>query len=85
MDISRHPDLSTGVACVQRDEDFLILPQFFCPADSLRARADRDGVPHPAWAEQGHIIPTPGNVIDYRASSDDEYPERAMTMRCSCS
>jgi len=55
------------VACVRKDDDFLILPYFFCPGDNLRARGDRDGVPYVAWAEQGFLNPTPGNVIDYRA------------------
>ncbi|MCK0198981.1 terminase large subunit [Ancylobacter sp. 6x-1] len=38
-----------------------------CPADNLRVRGDRDGVPYPQWAEEGHLIATPGNVVDYRA------------------
>jgi phage terminase large subunit-like protein len=67
VDMSATTDLTAVLACVPYGDDFLILPYFFCPADNLRLRADRDGVPYPAWAEQGHITPTPGNVIDYRA------------------
>lgn len=67
VDMSTTTDLTAVVACVRMDEDFILLPFFFCPADNLRARADRDGVPYPAWAEQGFIAPTPGNVIDYSA------------------
>ncbi|MGE0853650.1 MAG: terminase large subunit [Hyphomicrobiaceae bacterium] len=67
VDMSTTTDLTAVVACVRRDDDFVILPHFFVPSDNLRARADRDGVPYPAWAEQGFITATPGNVVDYRA------------------
>lgn len=67
VDMSTTTDLTAVVACVRKGDDFIIIPHFFCPGDNLRARADRDGVPYVAWAEQGYITPTPGNVIDYRA------------------
>ena len=68
VDMSMTTDL-TAVVAAFRDDDggFLVVPTFFCPADNLRVRADRDGVPYPRWADDGFIIPTPGNVIDYRA------------------
>jgi phage terminase large subunit-like protein len=61
-------DLTAVVACF-RDEagGFVVLAWFFVPAENMRARADRDGVPYPRWADEGFIIPTPGNVVDYRA------------------
>jgi phage terminase large subunit-like protein len=67
VDMSATTDLTAVVACVRLSDDYLILPHFFCPADNLRARGDRDGVPYVAWAEQGLITATPGNVIDYSA------------------
>ncbi len=68
VDLGLTGDLSAVVAAFRDGEDgFTVAPQFFCPADNLRARADRDGVPYPTWAEQGFIVPTPGNVTDYRA------------------
>jgi phage terminase large subunit-like protein len=59
----------TAVVAAWRDGDdgYAVVPWFFCPADNLRGRADRDHVPYPAWADHGFIIPTPGNVTDYRA------------------
>jgi len=48
----------------------VVHPWFFCPEDNLQRRADRDQVPYPLWAEQEHIIPTPGNVVDYRIVED---------------
>jgi phage terminase large subunit-like protein len=67
VDMSTTTDLTAVVACVQHGDDFVLLPHFFCPGDNLRVRGDRDGVPYPAWAEQGALVATPGNVIDYAA------------------
>lgn len=71
VDLSSNHDL-TAVVAAWRDErgGYLVHPWFFCPEDNLRIRADRDGVPYPSWADQGFIIPTPGNVVDFRAVED---------------
>lgn len=71
VDLSSVNDLTVVVAAWRDGEDgFQVQPWFFCPADNLRGRADRDGVAYPQWAEAGFITPTPGNVIDYRAVED---------------
>lgn len=67
VDMSTTTDLTAVVACVRKDDYYILVPSFFCPKDNLRARADRDGVPYPAWADQRFLTPTPGNVIDYSA------------------
>lgn len=67
VDMSVTTDLTAVIACVRKGDEFLIIPHFFVPADNLRARTDRDGVPYVEWARQGFITPTPGNVIDYGA------------------
>ena len=68
VDLSKTNDL-TAVICAFPDEDggFTVLPWFFCPADRLQERADKDNVPYPRWRDEGHIIATSGNVIDYSA------------------
>ncbi len=71
VDLSSTSDLTTVVAAWRDGEDgFVVHPMFFCPADNLRGKADREGVPYPLWEEQEFIIPTPGNVVDYRAVED---------------
>jgi phage terminase large subunit-like protein len=71
VDLSTVGDLSVIVACWRDDEDgFVVHPWFYCPGDNLRRRSDIDGVPYPTWAEEGHITPTPGNVIDERVIED---------------
>ena len=71
VDMSTTTDL-TAVVAAFRDEHGVIsvLPHFFLPADLLRERADRDGVPYPDWAEHGYLTATPGNVIDYSAVTE---------------
>ena len=68
VDLSSNSDLTVIVAAwSDGNGGFIAHPWFFCPKDNLRLRADRDGVPYPRWAEEGHITPTPGNVVDFRA------------------
>lgn len=68
LDMSVTTDL-TAIVAVFRDPDddeaFIAIPHLFCPRDALREKADKDGVPYPTWAEQGHLFPTPGSVVDY--------------------
>ena len=71
VDLSSNSDLTAVVACWRHGDDgYRVHPWFFCPEDRLRERADRDGVPYPTWADEGHIVPTPGNVVDFRAVED---------------
>jgi phage terminase large subunit-like protein len=68
VDLSKNEDL-TAVVCAWRGEGggYIVQPYFFCPEDNLRERGDRHGVDYVGWAEDGHIIPTPGNTVDLRA------------------
>lgn len=70
VDLSSNSDLTVIVACWRIGDRYVVRPWFFCPADNLRGRQDRDGVPYPQWAEDGFIAPTPGNVVDFRAVED---------------
>jgi phage terminase large subunit-like protein len=71
VDLSSVNDLTVIVAAWRHGDDgYIVHPWFFCPADNLRGRADRDGVPYPEWAEAGLITPTLGNVVDYRPVED---------------
>lgn len=68
VDMSVTTDLTAVVACWRDGQGgYIVHPTFFCPADNLRSRAERDGVPYPTWANDGFIRATPGNVIDYRS------------------
>lgn len=70
-DLSSNGDLTVVVAAWRDGDDgYIVHPWFFCPQDNLRARADRDGVPYPRWADEDLITPTLGNVVDFRAVED---------------
>lgn len=67
VDLSSTSDLTAIVAAWRDGEDgYRVHPWFFCPADNLQLRADRDGVPYPRWADERLITATPGNVVDFR-------------------
>lgn len=71
VDLSSVSDLTVIVACWKDDEEHLFVrPFYFCPGENLRRRSERDKVPYTIWAEQGHITPTPGEVIDQGAVED---------------
>jgi phage terminase large subunit-like protein len=70
VDLSSSSDLTCIVAAFKDGDRFTVVPWYFCPADNLRGRADRDGVPYPRWADEGLIIPTSGNVVDFHAVED---------------
>jgi phage terminase large subunit-like protein len=68
VDMGLTTDLTAVVAAWRDGDDaYQVAAWFFCPADNLQGRADRDKVPYPRWRDEGHIIATPGNVTDYRA------------------
>ncbi|MEC4590564.1 terminase TerL endonuclease subunit [Nitrospirillum amazonense] len=71
VDLSSVRDLTVVLACWRLDDDSLaVWPWFFCPAEALRQRSERDRVPYTTWAEAGHITPTAGDVVDYGAVED---------------
>jgi len=66
VDLSSTQDL-TAIVAAFRDDDggYSLRPWFFCPADNLAKRQERDQVPYLTWAEADHLTATPGNVVDY--------------------
>lgn len=67
VDLSKNEDLTAVVAAWRDGDGYAVHPWFFCPEDQLRARGERHGVDYVGWAEDGFIIPTPGNVVDLKA------------------
>ena len=68
VDLSSTQDLTAVVAAFPDDDGgYAILCRFFVPAENIKRRSDRDKVPYVLWRDQGHLTPTPGNVVDYDA------------------
>jgi phage terminase large subunit-like protein len=64
IDLSSTTDL-TALSLVFRDEDhYAVVPYFWVPEDKVEERSI-DRVPYSQWVKKGHILATPGNVIDY--------------------
>lgn len=66
IDMSSTTDLS-GLSLVFPWEKGFYRTLFyaFAPEDNAKKREDRDRVPYLQWAREGHLILTPGNIVDY--------------------
>lgn len=73
LDLATVTDLAALVLAFDSDEeDHLdLLCRFWCPEDAITERSKRDRVPYDAWARDGWITPTPGNVIDHNRIRED--------------
>ena len=65
LDLSSTLDLSCFHLVFPEDDFTYLLPYLFIPADRIEEAEKRDMVPYSRWVAQGHMIATPGNVIDY--------------------
>lgn len=66
LDLSSKLDITSLTYVFPRPHglfDFLF--RFWCPEDTIMKRSKEDRVPYDAWARDGWITPTPGNVVDY--------------------
>jgi len=70
VDLSKNEDLTVIVAAFRVGNDICIAAWFFCPEENLRTRGELHGVDYLTWAEDGFVIPTPGNTVDLRAVED---------------
>lgn len=65
LDLGWSRDLSAFLLWVPNDDGtFDVVPRFWCPEDGAGMRQARDRIPYRAWAEQGHLTLTEGNVRD---------------------
>lgn len=64
MDLASKVDIAAFVLAFP-GERMRILPYFFIPEDNMDRRSKRDRVDYKLWVQQGHMIATPGNVIDF--------------------
>lgn len=68
LDLASTTDLAAFVLVFPDDatpRGYDVLPHFFIPADNIEERERRDKVPYSAWAREGLLTATPGNVIDF--------------------
>ncbi len=68
MDLSATTDLTSICALFppQKDQlDWRVFWHCWLPKDILDERVAQDHVPYDKWADQGYLMATPGNVVDY--------------------
>lgn len=72
LDLSTTTDLTAFTIISEPDENGIRYIKFFifCPEDTIEKRSKEDGVPYRYWRDQGYIIATPGNVVDYDVVED---------------
>lgn len=66
-DLSTNIDLTAVVWVTNPDNDGnrYLMPYFFCPKSTIDVRSKEDRVPYRFWANEGLLIATDGNTIDY--------------------
>lgn len=68
LDLAATTDIAAFVMIHLGDDGLYdVFPHFWIPEDSMRDRSKRDGVPYDQWVDQGYMIATSGNVIDYKS------------------
>ena len=65
LDLSEVSDLTALVLTADDGEAIHVRPAFWLPEYGLFERARNDRVPYDLWAEQGHLLTTPGKAIQY--------------------
>lgn len=66
LDLSSKEDLTALVLVFPWDDStYKILPYFFMPAEAVERHRKTDKVEYDIWTEQGYILTTPGDIVDY--------------------
>ncbi len=68
LDLSSTSDLTAMVLVFpprDEDEQYIVMPHFWLPEDTLRLRVRRDHVMYDKWEKQGFLHTTEGNVVHY--------------------
>ena len=68
LDLSSTGDITAFVLMFpprSEEEDYILLPFFWIPEDTIPLRVRRASVPYDVWYQQGYLNATEGNVIHY--------------------
>lgn len=67
LDLSATTDLTAfALAFPMSDGSVRLWVRCFCPESTIYQRSREDRVPYDVWRDQGWLIATPGDVVDYR-------------------
>lgn len=68
LDLSSTTDLTAAVPLFppsDAHEDWRHIAYAWIPETSMRERSTKDHVPYDKWVKEGHLMATPGDVVDY--------------------
>ena len=66
LDLSKKNDLTALVLVFPMEEEKPLLEYFWTAEDGIEEAEKKDSAPYRLWVKQGHLMATPGKVIDYR-------------------
>ena len=58
-------DLTAVVVLVQKGDTVWFFTRFYMPRNKVEENSARDGIPYAKYIEQGYLIPSGDNVVDY--------------------
>ena len=65
IDLSMTTDLTAVVLLIQKGETVWFFTRFYMPRNKLEEATARDGIPYSKYVEQGYLILSGENVVDY--------------------
>ena len=65
IDLSMTTDLTAAVILIQKGETVWFFTRFYMPREKLEEATARDGIPYGKYVEQGYLILSGDNVVDY--------------------
>lgn len=73
VDLSTTTDITADIVLSEPDENDIRYLKcfFFCPKDTIDKRSREDHVPYRYWMDEGYLIATPGNTVDYTYLEDN--------------
>jgi phage terminase large subunit-like protein len=65
LDLSAVHDLTAHVPVAWQEDAWEVKPTFWLPESGLLEKSRADRVPYDLWAQQGHLLTTPGKAIEF--------------------
>ena len=65
IDLSMTTDLTAAVILIQKGDTVWFFTRFYLPRNKLEEATARDGIPYRKYVEQGYLILSGDNVVDY--------------------
>ena len=65
LDLSQKTDLTAATIAFDMGDHIETETIVWTPSDTIVQRSERDSTPYNLWAEQGHLIATPGAIVDF--------------------